>query len=84
METIYVGNKKPFRNYLMSALIMLAGNKSFAIQARGKAIPKAVSLANVVARRTEVALEPSIGTEELERDGRTNYVSTISIVVKPQ
>ena len=82
---VYVGNK-PVMNYVLAVLTQFnEGAQEVAIRARGKAISKAVSVAEVVRRRflTDVAVKSiKTGTEELEsEDGRKVNVSTIEIVL---
>ncbi len=82
---VYVGNK-PVMNYVFVALIMFnEGAKEVTIKARGKAISKAVSVAEVVRKRflPDVTVKSiKTGTEELESEqGRKVNVSTIEIVL---
>ncbi len=84
MNVIYVGNK-PVANYAFVALMMFNGGANeVSIKARGKAISKAVSVAEMVKRLLPglKVKDIKIGTDELEsEDGRRVNVSTIEIVL---
>ncbi len=80
---VFVGSK-PIMNYVLATLTQLnEGTNKVVVKARGKAISRAVDVAEIVRNRfmpnVEVG-EIKIGTEELESEqGRVVNVSTIEI-----
>lgn len=79
---------KPTMNYVLAATMPLSEGKKVVLKARGRAISKAVDIAEVVRRRfmKDASVERiTIGTEEGKSgfDGRPRNVSTIEIVVAP-
>ncbi len=82
---VYVG-QKPIMNYVLATLTQLnEGADKIIIKARGRAISRAVDVAEIVRNRfmPNLKLEKiSIDTEELESEqGRKVNVSTIEIVL---
>ncbi len=79
-DVILIG-KKPIMSYAMAALMQLAESGEITIKARGRAISRAVDVAEVVSKRflsgSTVAKTVSIGTEVLGEPPRN--VSTIEI-----
>ena len=86
-NTVYIGNKPPM-TYVM--VIMTAfnesGNDSVVLKARGRAISRAVDVAEILRNRymSDVkAMEIVSGTEQLpSHDGGTRGVSTLSITLE--
>lgn len=87
-NVVYVGNKPPM-NYVLAAITQLnSGAKKVAIKARGRAISRAVDVAEIVRRRfvPDAQIEEvKIFTEELTNDeGNKVNVSCIEIyLTKP-
>ncbi|MET1124817.1 MAG: DNA-binding protein Alba [Archaeoglobaceae archaeon] len=84
-NVVFVGSK-PVMNYVLATLTMLnEGANEVVLKARGKAISRAVDVAEIVRNRfmTNVDVKDiKIDTEELESaDGRRVNVSTIEIVL---
>jgi len=84
-NTIYVG-LKPTQTYVLAALIQFNnGAQKIKIVARGRAISKAVDVAEILRNKVIPNLKVEnieIGTERIEtNDGRRLNVSTISIVL---
>jgi len=84
-NTVFVG-KKPTMSYVLAAITQLnQGSNEVVLKARGKAINKAVSVAELLRHRFIQGLVPksiTIGTEELQADGGKKFnVSTIEIVL---
>ena len=82
-NAIFVG-KKPLMSYALAALLQFnAGNNEVVIKARGRAISKAVDVAEILRKRLladQVDIKSiSIDTEILGEDMRN--VSTIEIVI---
>jgi DNA-binding protein len=82
---VYVGNK-PVMNYVLATLTQFnEGAEEVAIKARGKAISRAVDVAEIVRNRflPNVTVKSiQIDTEELDSEqGRKVNVSTIEIVL---
>ncbi|MEM2070903.1 MAG: DNA-binding protein Alba, partial [Archaeoglobaceae archaeon] len=82
-SVVFIGNK-PIMNYVLATLTMLnEGSAEVAIKARGKAISRAVDVAEIVRNRFMPNLKVKnikIDTEELESsDGKRLNVSTIEI-----
>lgn len=84
-NTVFIGSK-PASVYVQAVAAQFeSGSTAVVIKARGKAISKAVDVAEIVRRRqvrdAEVA-DISIGTEEVvAEDGRTLRVSSMAIVL---
>ena len=83
--TVLIG-KRPVMSYVLACLILFRnGAKEVSLKARGRAISKAVDVAEVVRRRfmpNVKVKEINIGTEEMARENRTVNVSTIEIVLE--
>jgi len=82
---VYVGNK-PVMNYVLATLTQFnEGAEEVAIKARGRAISRAVDVAEIVRNRflPNVTVKSiKIDTEELDSEqGRKVNVSTIEIVL---
>jgi len=84
IKVVLVG-KKPVMNYVLACItIFHEGTKEISLRARGRAISKAVDVAEVVRRRfmpNVKVKEINIGTEEMTRENKTVNVSTIEIVL---
>ncbi len=84
-HVVYVGNK-PVMNYVLATLTQFnEGAEEVAIKARGRAISRAVDVAEIVRNRflPNVTVKSiKIDTEELDSEqGRKVNVSTIEIVL---
>ena len=84
-NVVYVG-KKPSMSYVLAVITQFTdGKKEVHIKARGRAISRAVDVAEIVRNRflNEVKIKDiQIGTEERElQDGNKVNVSTIDIVL---
>jgi len=79
-NVVYVGNKPPM-NYVLAAITQLnSGANQVAIKARGRAISRAVDVAEIVRRRFVTDAKIKIYTEELTNDeGNKVNVSCIEI-----
>ena len=82
-NVIYVG-RKAVMNYVLAVLLQFdAGAKKVILKARGKAISKAVDVAEIVKRRlleNKVDItQCKIDTEEVGEDPNIRKVSTIEI-----
>ncbi len=82
-NVVYVGNKPPM-NYVLAAVTQLnSGANNLVIKARGRAISRAVDIAEIVRRRfvTNAQVKDiKIFTEELEnKEGGKANVSCIEI-----
>ncbi len=87
-HVVYVGNK-PVMNYVLATLTQLnEGASEVVIKARGRAISRAVDVAEIVRNRFMPGVqvkEIKIDTEELESEqGRRSNVSTIEIVLSKE
>lgn len=83
---VYVGNK-PVMNYVLAIATQFQdGAEKVSIKARGKAISRAVDVAEITRNRFLQNIdigEVKIGTEEIVGEqGQKSYVSTIEIVLK--
>ena len=93
IPTIFIG-KKPFMRYIMAAMAIILNEKPSKIKivARGRAISRAVDLAEVLRTRYLPGVidveDIKISTDEIknEESGRVDRVSTIeiSMVLKKQ
>jgi len=86
--TVLIGIK-PTMNYVLATTMPLNEGKKVFLKARGRAISKAVDVAEIVRRRfvQDAALDSIIiGTEEgkSSMDGRPRNVSTIEITISPK
>ncbi|MDI6643368.1 MAG: DNA-binding protein Alba [Candidatus Hodarchaeaceae archaeon] len=83
-NTVFIG-VKPVMNYVLAVITQFnegAGNVT--LKARGKAISRAVDVAEIVRNRFLQGLAVqniSIGTEEVQGEGGAINVSTIEIVL---
>ncbi|MHA1742621.1 MAG: DNA-binding protein Alba [Candidatus Heimdallarchaeota archaeon] len=87
-NVIYVG-RKPSMAYVLGVITQFSDNKKEVhIKARGKAISRAVDVAEIVRRRfvNDVTVKDiQIGTEERELEDKSKVnVSTISITLAKQ
>lgn len=85
---IYIGNK-PVMNYVLAVVTQINnGNENVYLKARGKAISRAVDVAEIVRNRfiPECKIdEIKTTTEEIKNnDGMTTNVSTIEIYLKKE
>jgi DNA-binding protein len=85
-NTVFVGNK-PVMNYVLAVVTQFNnGQKDVKVEARGKAISRAVDVAEIVRNRfiSDVKLGSiEIGTEELKsKENEPVNVSTIVIPIK--
>ena len=85
-NAVYIGNKS-IMNYVLAVITQFntQGAKEVKIKARGKAISRAVDVAEMVRNRflTDVKVkEINIGTDKIKNeDGKVVNVSTIEIVL---
>lgn len=85
-NVVLVG-KKPVMNYVLACLTLFQNNvKEVSVKARGRAISKAVDVAQIVARRflNDVKIKDiKIDTEQVknEQTGTVSNVSSIEIVL---
>ncbi|RLI89774.1 MAG: DNA-binding protein Alba [Archaeoglobales archaeon] len=86
-HVVFVGNK-PVMNYVLAALTQFnEGAGEVVIKARGKAISRAVDVAEIVRNRFMPNVDVrdiKIDTEELDSEGRRVNVSTIEITLVKQ
>jgi len=85
-NVVYVGSKNVM-NYVLACITQLnQGAKKIVLKARGKAISRAVDVAEVLRNRFSLGLEVkdvSIGTEKMQApDGKEINVSAIEIVLE--
>ncbi|MDI6654654.1 MAG: DNA-binding protein Alba [Candidatus Hydrothermarchaeota archaeon] len=83
---VYVGSK-PTMNYVLAVTTQFTGaSKEVVIKARGRAISRAVDVAEIIRRRfnTDAKIKDiKIGTEDLKTDeGGTIKVSSIEITLE--
>ena len=86
--TVLIGIK-PTMNYVLATTMPLNEKKKVVLKARGRAISKAVDVAEIVRRRfvQDASIDAIlIGTEEgkSSMDGRPRNVSTIEITITPK
>jgi DNA-binding protein len=85
-NVVFIG-KKPSMSYVLAAVTQFgAGHKEIHLKARGKAISKAVDVAEIVKNKfvqdAKIA-EIKTGTEELEGENKEKInVSTIELLLK--
>ena len=87
-EVIFVGNK-PLMNYVMATMTKFSdGYDEVVLKARGKAISRAVDVAELIRRRVYPGVKVKkigIDTEEVKDEtGRDINVSAIEIVLSKQ
>ncbi|MEM5797861.1 MAG: DNA-binding protein Alba [Candidatus Aenigmatarchaeota archaeon] len=85
-ENVILVGKKPTMSYVLAAMTQFSdGAKEVRIKARGRAISRAVDVAEVLKNRfvQGVKTEVTIGTEEVKGKENENLrVSTIEIVLR--
>jgi DNA-binding protein len=83
-NTVFIG-VKPVMNYVLAVITQFnEGGSEVTLKARGKAISRAVDVAEIVRNRFLQSLKVkniSIGTEELQAESGTINVSTIEITL---
>ena len=82
---IFIG-KKPLMTYVTATLVQLANEPKVVIKARGKSIPRAVDVSQIIIKRMDTLgyqiSDVKIGSESVQsEDGRTRNVSTIEVTV---
>ena len=82
---IFIG-KKPLMTYVTATLVQLANEATVFIKARGKSIPMAVDVAQIIVKRMNAldykVTSVKIGSETVKStDGNTRNVSTIEVAV---
>lgn len=82
---IFIG-KKPLMTYVTATLVQLANEPKVIIKARGKSIPRAVDVSQIIIKRMDTLgyqiSEVKIGSETVQsEDGKTRNVSTIEVTV---
>jgi len=85
-ENVVLVGKKPVMNYVLATITQLnEGASEVVIKARGRAISRAVDVAEIVKNRFIPGLKVrgiKIDTEEIEaQDGKRMNVSTIEITI---
>ncbi len=85
-ENIVFIGRKPAMNYVLAVVTQFnSGSKEVVVKARGRAISRAVDVAEIVRNRfvpdAEVK-EIKIATEPVEEEGRTANVSSIEIYLE--
>ncbi|RLJ06599.1 MAG: DNA-binding protein Alba [Candidatus Aenigmatarchaeota archaeon] len=85
-ENVILVGKKPTMAYVLAAMTQFTDGKTEVhIKARGRAISRAVDVAEVLKNRFAqgVKCEVNIGTEEVKgKDDQTLRVSTIDIILR--
>lgn len=83
-NVVFIGTK-PVMNYVLAVITQFnEGASEVTLKARGKAIGRAVDVAEIVRNRFLQGLQVnniSIGTEQLKSESGTTNVSTIEIVL---
>jgi len=82
---IFIG-KKPLMTYVTATLVQLANESTVFIKARGKSIPMAVDVSQIIIKRMNTLgyqiASVKIGSETVKsQDGNIRNVSTIEIAV---
>ncbi|MFB5598900.1 MAG: DNA-binding protein [Nitrososphaeraceae archaeon] len=82
---IFIG-KKPLMTYVTATLVQLANEPLVIIKARGKSIPRAVDVAQIIVKRMDTLGyridSVKLGSESVKsEDGRIRNVSTIEVAV---
>ena len=82
---IFIG-KKPLMTYVTATLVQLANEPTVIIKARGRSIPMAVDVAQIIVKRMNTlgykVASVKIGSEAVKsQDGNTRNVSTIEVAV---
>ncbi|NPA62077.1 MAG: DNA-binding protein Alba [Methanococci archaeon] len=85
MDNVVLVGRKPVMNYVVAVLTQLTNNDEVIIKARGRAINKAVDVAEMIRNRfiKDIKIKKiEIGTDKVKNpDGREVNVSTIEIVL---
>ena len=87
-DAVVLVGQKPTMNYVLATTMPLNEGRTVILKARGRAISKAVDIAEITRRRffKEASIRSiNIETEEIKSsmDGRPRNVSTIEITVAP-
>ena len=82
---IFIG-KKPLMTYVTATLVQLANESTVFIKARGKSIPMAVDVSQIIVKRMNTlgykVASVKIGSEAVKsQDGNIRNVSTIEVAV---
>ena len=82
---IFIG-KKPLMTYVTATLVQLANEPTVVIKARGKSIPRAVDVAQIIVKRMNTLGNKvgsvKIGSETVKsQEGNVRNVSTIEVAV---
>jgi len=82
---IFIG-KKPLMTYVTATLVQLANEPTVVIKARGKSIPMAVDVSQIIVKRMNTlgykVSSVKIGSEVVKsQDGNNRNVSTIEVAV---
>ena len=84
-NTVFIG-RKPAMNYVLAVVTQFnSGSKEVVVKARGRAISRAVDVAEIVRNRFVPEAEIKdikIATEAVEEEGRTANVSSIEIFLE--
>jgi len=84
-NTVFVGNRKPTMNYVLAVITQFnKGTKEVSIKARGRAISKAVDVAEITRERflSDVTVKNiEIGTESIENEKGQSNVSAMTITL---
>lgn len=84
-NTVFVGNRKPTMNYVLAVITQFnKGTKEVSIKARGRAISRAVDVAEITRERflSDVTVKSiEIGTEQIENDRGQSNVSAMTITL---
>jgi DNA-binding protein len=82
-NVVFIGTK-PVMNYVLAAITQFnEGANSVVLKARGKAISRAVDVAEILRNRfmQNLAVNVNIGTEQVQGESGTANVSTIEITL---
>ncbi len=84
-NTVFIG-RKPAMNYVLAVVTQFnSGSKEVVVKARGRAISRAVDVAEIVRNRfvPDAKIKNiEIATEAIEEEGRTANVSSIEIFLE--
>ena len=88
-DAVVLVGQKPTMNYVLATTMPLNEGRTVTLKARGRAISKAVDIAEITRRRffKDASIESiKIGTEEGKSsfDGRPRNVSTMEITLAPK
>ena len=85
-NTVFVGNLKPTMNYVLAVITQFnKGTNEVSIKARGRAISKAVDVAEITRQKflSDVTVKNiEISKESIESDRGQSNVSAITITLK--